>query len=171
MGLFSEGMLAFDGDGVICGVNQSGLNLLGQTRRGLLGQAVDSVFDCSADELFARANVQATASWPLRSRDGRLLFAALRGQPRAIPVFVAPAPAPVQVPQLGICLGDEALQSDFRRALRVFERDVPLLINGETGSGKEAFAKAVHQASLRASKPFVRRFLRYAPRPVPRFCA
>ena len=157
VGLFSEGMLAFDGDGVICGVNQSGLNLLGQTRSGLLGQAVDSIFDCSADELFARASVQATASWPLRSRDGRLLFAALRGQPRAIPVWVAPAPAPapVRVPAGGICLGDETLQSDFRRALRVFERDVPLLINGETGSGKEAFAKAVHQASLRASKPFV----------------
>jgi len=47
------------------------------------------------------------------------------------------------------------LQSDFRKALRVFERDVPLLVNGETGSGKEAFAKAVHQASQRADKAFV----------------
>jgi transcriptional regulator of acetoin/glycerol metabolism len=37
----------------------------------------------------------------------------------------------------------------------VFERDVPLLINGETGSGKEAFAKAVHHASQRADKAFV----------------
>jgi transcriptional regulator of acetoin/glycerol metabolism len=32
---------------------------------------------------------------------------------------------------------------------------VPLLINGETGSGKEAFAKAVHQASLRRDKAFI----------------
>jgi sigma-54 dependent transcriptional regulator, acetoin dehydrogenase operon transcriptional activator AcoR len=55
----------------------------------------------------------------------------------------------------GICLGDEALQEDFRRALRVFERDVPLLVNGETGSGKEAFAKAVHQASLRSRQALV----------------
>jgi transcriptional regulator of acetoin/glycerol metabolism len=47
------------------------------------------------------------------------------------------------------------LQEDFRKSLRVFERDVPLLINGETGSGKEAFAKAVHQASQRAQKAFV----------------
>ncbi|MDI5317557.1 sigma-54 factor interaction domain-containing protein, partial [Salmonella enterica subsp. enterica serovar Kentucky] len=47
------------------------------------------------------------------------------------------------------------LQNDFRKALRVFERDVPLLINGETGSGKEAFAKAVHHASQRADKAFV----------------
>jgi transcriptional regulator of acetoin/glycerol metabolism len=54
-----------------------------------------------------------------------------------------------------ICLGDTGLQDDFRKSLRVFERDVPLLINGETGSGKEAFAKAVHQASQRAEKAFV----------------
>jgi transcriptional regulator of acetoin/glycerol metabolism len=69
---------------------------------------------------------------------------------------VVSAPPPVERPRLaGICLGDEALQSDFRKALRVFERDVPLLVNGETGSGKEAFAKAVHHASQRADKAFV----------------
>ncbi|KQB53752.1 Fis family transcriptional regulator [Pseudomonas endophytica] len=156
VGLFSEGMLAFDGEGLICGVNQSGLNLLGQTRSGLLGQSIDNIFDCGLDDLFARASTQASASWPLRTCDGRQLFAALRGQPRAVPVCVAPAPVPkpIRPPMGDICMGDEALQQDFRRALRVFERDVPLLINGETGSGKEAFAKAVHQASLRASKPF-----------------
>lgn len=153
VGLFSEGMLAFDGDGVIGAVNQSALNLLGHVRGSLLGQSVDSVFDCPRDELFSRATLQANASWPLHTRDGRRLFAALRGQPRN-----GPAPVMVQAEPprpSSICLGDEALQTDFRRALRVFERDVPLLVNGETGSGKEAFAKAVHQASLRSSKPFV----------------
>ncbi len=39
--------------------------------------------------------------------------------------------------------------------MRVFERDVPLLLRGETGCGKEAFAQAVHQASQRRGKPFV----------------
>ncbi|WP_410315706.1 sigma 54-interacting transcriptional regulator, partial [Klebsiella pneumoniae] len=54
-----------------------------------------------------------------------------------------------------ICLLDPALQNDFRRSVRVFERDVPLLLRGETGCGKEAFAQAVHQASERRGKPFV----------------
>ncbi|NWB97678.1 sigma-54-dependent Fis family transcriptional regulator [Pseudomonas gingeri] len=156
VGLFSEGLLAFDGEGRISAVNQSALNLLGQGRSGLLGQPVEAFFDCSLDELLGRASAQASASWPLRSRDGRALFAVLRGQSRSVPKVLAPTPAALARPKLSnICLGDPALQTDFRRALRVFERDVPLLINGETGSGKEAFAKAVHQASQRADKAFV----------------
>ena len=153
VGLFSEGLLAFDGEGRICAVNQSALNLLGQLRGGLLGQPVEAFFDCSLDQLLGRASANATASWPLRTRDGRHLFAALRGQPRSVSPVVTPLPEASPLP--GICLGDPALQNEFRKALRVFERDVPLLVNGETGSGKEAFAKAVHQASQRADKPFV----------------
>lgn len=152
VGLFSEGLLAFDGEGRICAVNQSALNLLGQVRGGLLGQPVEAFFECSLDQLLGRASANATASWPLRTRDGRHLFAALRGQPSSKPAPMI-KPEPPRLP--GICLGDAALQNDFRKALRVFERDVPLVINGETGSGKEAFAKAVHHASQRADKAFV----------------
>ncbi|EJN17548.1 transcriptional activator of acetoin/glycerol metabolism [Pseudomonas sp. GM78] len=156
VGLFSEGLLAFDGEGRICAVNQSALNLLGHIRGGLLGKPVEAYFDCSLDELLGRASVNASASWPLRTRDGRRLFAVLRGQARKIPVPLVPSPAIEERPRVsGICLGDPTLQADFRKALRVYERDVPLLINGETGSGKEAFAKAVHHASQRAEKAFV----------------
>jgi transcriptional regulator of acetoin/glycerol metabolism len=157
VGLFSEGLLAFDGEGRISAVNQSALNLLGHIRGGLLGKPVEAFFDCSLDELLGRASANASASWPLRTRDGRHLFAVLRGEarrPMATPATRTPVVA--EAPRLsGICLGDAALQADFRKALRVFERDVPLLVNGETGSGKEAFAKAVHHASQRANKAFV----------------
>ncbi|WIE49932.1 sigma-54-dependent Fis family transcriptional regulator [Pseudomonas sp. GM17] len=155
VGLFSEGLLAFDGEGRISAVNQSALNLLGHIRGGLLGKPVEAFFDCSLDELLGRASVNASASWPLRTCDGRHLFAVLRGQPRSVPQPLPPR-AVLERPRLPeICLGDAALQDDFRKSLRVFERDVPLLINGETGSGKEAFAKAVHHASQRAEKAFV----------------
>jgi transcriptional regulator of acetoin/glycerol metabolism len=158
VGLFSEGLLAFDGEGKICALNQSALNLLGLGRSDLIGQAVDGFFDCSLDELMGRASLDALNRWPLRTRDGRGFFALLRGQARpAVTALssVSHGRSPAQPALSGICLGDASLQSDFRKALKVFERDVPLLINGETGSGKEAFAKAVHQASQRADKPFV----------------
>ena len=156
VGLFSEGLLAFDGEGRISAVNQSALNLLGHIRGGLLGKPVEAFFDCSLDELLGRASINASASWPLRTRDGRNLFALLRGQSRSIAAPIIKSPVtPQQSRPAGICLGDTSLQEDFRKALRVFERDVPLLINGETGSGKEAFAKAVHNASQRCEKAFV----------------
>ncbi|CRN02237.1 Acetoin catabolism regulatory protein [Pseudomonas sp. 34 E 7] len=155
VGLFSEGLLAFDGEGRICALNQSALNLLGQLRGGLLGQPVEAVFDCSLDQLLGRASANPTAGWPLRTRDGRQLFAALRGQGRPAPTPSAKPTVPGRSRLPGVCLDDPALRLAFSQSVRVFERDVPLLVNGETGSGKEAFAKAVHLASQRADKPFV----------------
>nr|WP_298140574.1 sigma-54-dependent Fis family transcriptional regulator [uncultured Pseudomonas sp.] len=151
IGQFSEGLLAFDGDGRISAVNQSAINLLGLPRQRLLGRTLLEIFDCRLDDLLGRASPQPAASWPLYTQKGKQLFAMLRGQPprrsQALGAQVLATP--------GLCLADLALQADFRRALRVYERDVPLLIGGETGTGKEAFAKALHQVSSRGGKPFV----------------
>ena len=48
-----------------------------------------------------------------------------------------------------------AMQEVFRVMGRVAQLDVTVLINGETGTGKELIAKALHELSLRRDKPFV----------------
>src|SRR3546814_11227283 len=51
--------------------------------------------------------------------------------------------------------GDSRVEKAVRQAERLLEKDIPLLIHGETGVGKEVFVKALHQASSRSKQPFI----------------
>jgi len=51
--------------------------------------------------------------------------------------------------------GSHALQSVLARVAKVAPTDSTVLITGETGTGKELFARAIHKRSLRSSRAFV----------------
>lgn len=51
--------------------------------------------------------------------------------------------------------GDPVMQQAISRARRLLGRDIPLIIQGNSGVGKELFAKAFHHESPRANGPFV----------------
>jgi transcriptional regulator of acetoin/glycerol metabolism len=50
---------------------------------------------------------------------------------------------------------DPQMLRNVRSAYRIANSNVSVLIQGPTGSGKEAFAHAMHMASARANRPFV----------------
>jgi DNA-binding NtrC family response regulator len=63
------------------------------------------------------------------------------------------APSSVSIDGL---IGDSAIMVDLARTIRlVAPRTTTVLIEGETGTGKEVVAQAVHRLSPRSAKPFV----------------
>ncbi|MBI5610812.1 MAG: sigma 54-interacting transcriptional regulator [Deltaproteobacteria bacterium] len=61
---------------------------------------------------------------------------------------------PLPPPQ-GMVGHSDGIQRLRREILSVARVDAPVLIRGETGSGKERVARAIHDASPRANRPFV----------------
>ena len=51
--------------------------------------------------------------------------------------------------------GDAHIEAVVQKVRRIMNRDIPLLILGETGTGKELLARALHQDSIRSRQPFV----------------
>ena len=50
---------------------------------------------------------------------------------------------------------DTKFREIVKECLKVAKTDIPVLLTGETGTGKEVMAKALHTNSLRCDKPFV----------------
>lgn len=73
--------------------------------------------------------------------------------------FSPNAPAQVDIPEVaefGPLVGQSAsMRGVFERLRKAAPTELTVLILGETGTGKELVAQAIHQASSRAHKPFV----------------
>jgi DNA-binding NtrC family response regulator len=77
---------------------------------------------------------------------------ALRIEPEAQPLDLPPS----QARRFGELVGDSlAIREVFAVLERVAESDATVLIEGETGTGKELVARALHDASRRRRGPFV----------------
>jgi len=50
---------------------------------------------------------------------------------------------------------DSVVQQGVRCVRKVLNKGLPILVLGETGTGKEAFARAIHEESHRANGPFI----------------
>lgn len=152
VGLLGEGLLSFDESARICSVNHAALDLLGLSRDQVIGQSLTVLLETPIEQVMSQASSQPSVCWPVRLVDGRQFYGQLREPAHRAPLVI---PATPKINDVHVCLEDPRLQRGFARALRVLERDVPVFLQGETGTGKEAFAAALHRASSRATQPFV----------------
>ena len=80
---------------------------------------------------------------------------AARAEPAATPIHAAPQPTKPNSGLRFLDTGDAQLRSVIGKLRKVIDRDIPILVLGETGTGKELLARAIHQDSERARMPFV----------------
>ena len=98
----------------------------------------------------------------LSPRDGcdtdSLLIAARSALAGAAPGAVAVAHAEVGTLDIGgktIAIADPAMRRLYELIRRLARSDLPILVHGETGAGKEIAATAIHHMSKRAGGPLV----------------
>lgn len=171
VGLLTEGILAVDADGQIAGVNQSAVSQLGlESRSDVIDRPVNELLDLP-DGLLEGGNARLDHSvWPVRDLyHGKRYFATLRGPITGARRRGASVPTqrgmvrPLRPVSQGTAYtlrglmsgGDPRMAYNVRCAERLVDRNVSALLYGETGTGKEAFARAMHAASQRAQEPFV----------------
>jgi transcriptional regulator of acetoin/glycerol metabolism len=154
-------LVALDNAGRIVGHNRAAqLMLEGEQGSTVLGLPFEQLFNARFDDLgrYLRAMPGDRRAVTL-ARTGRVLFLHAVPPPARCHVSAAAvAPvvdAAVPAPLARLSGGDPVLDRQIQRAARLVDTPVSVLITGETGSGKEYFAKAMHEASRRSGKPFV----------------
>jgi transcriptional regulator of acetoin/glycerol metabolism len=154
-------LLALDAAGCVIGHNRAAQRLLETETRALpvLGQPFERLFDARFEALGHFVPFRASDQRTLTvAGSGRLLF--MQATPPAPPVTgsgpaAAPPERPLPPPLAALSGGDPALDRQIERAARLVNTSVGILLTGETGSGKEIFAKALHESSGRRAGPFV----------------
>jgi len=158
IGTLCEGLALLDAQGRVLTANRSAEFQIGVPLSQLIGQDFESVFD--------RRFVQALA------HPGRTVELLTHRGVRVVAMIAAPQAAVRQTRVLARprretgahatqrCLsdlhaGDAGMERVVTRLRKVIDHDLAILIQGETGTGKEWLARAVHEESSRRNGPFV----------------
>ncbi len=147
LGTAREGMLVFEAHKLVA-ANRHALRLLGMDWSELGKRRYD--------ELFASALPRPGSVAGMRCQSGEMVHARRdvvrspstpsRAMARATHVKPVRSPAPVFSP---------TMDAAINRSVRLLDADIPLLLHGETGTGKEVVARELHRRSARAGAPFI----------------
>ncbi|WP_415400959.1 sigma-54-dependent Fis family transcriptional regulator [Tateyamaria sp. SN3-11] len=147
-----EAAVALDGSGRIVGMTSGAHRTLDPTGKSkVIGSRLEDWLEMSVDDLPDFMRGRPSEQRVLRMTDGRALFGhAIAPQtPQSTSMFRRRQP---ELPgPLGSFAGpDAALQSLLFKASRLAPTNLPLLISGETGTGKEKLARAIYLSDPRA---------------------
>ena len=180
IGTLMEGILAIGADGKIVGANRGALEQLGMsgaavrhhTLSTLFGTTVDALVDRFRSPLATPAplfqsqgqgrqfHVLARFNWPVWMSVAEAVAgtAPMPARDAVLASAKAAPPARTQPRAEGLaslCTGDVQMGSIVEKLRLALDRDIPFLLLGETGTGKEVLARAIHAESRRHEQAFV----------------
>lgn len=160
IGTLWEGLALFSNDGVLQALNRSGQF---QFNMALEASSIanrniyfDHIFDINWQRFNDQFSMMDTALFPLKLQNGAPLYARISYLNE--PVKQAPKVKIKRDSAASLDLlnsGDPKLNFAIKQVKHIINREIPILIQGETGAGKELFARAIHDASSRNEKPWI----------------
>nr|WP_209262490.1 sigma-54-dependent Fis family transcriptional regulator [Thiorhodococcus minor] len=168
IGTLGEGLIAFRPDGRVLAANRSAMFQLGvESPQDMVGKEIQELFTISLPMLIKRAHSQSCPAFPIIETSTERRFYA-KVQPPETAGAPSPGPTlkPISPQRRETCptkydpfkalhFGDPRMKRNIEMVGKVLDRDIPCMLFGETGVGKDVFARAMHQASARRDKPFV----------------
>ncbi|OLL33139.1 sigma-54-dependent Fis family transcriptional regulator [Burkholderia sp. SRS-W-2-2016] len=170
IGTLMEGIIAFTHDGRFLSANRSAQFQLGMSLAALRTHTLASLFQITYAQLIDRSMHRSAPHLTLNLYNGAVVCA--RAQFRRASLAqagdsldaprTAPQPARTNAAQAeglstlaDLDTGDARVSALLAKVRKVLGKDIPILIAGETGTGKELLAQAIHNDSPRADGPFV----------------
>jgi len=176
LGTLMEGIMAFTCDGRFLSANRSAQFQFGLPLAAMRAHTLSSLFGLTTPQLIDRLRSSHGHPVSLGLNNGTVVCASvefrrpklgetvqLDGAFEADMPAAAPPAAPARavtvehVPSRLACLntGDPQVAAVVAKVRKVIGKDIPILITGETGTGKELLAQAIHFDSPRSTGPFV----------------
>jgi transcriptional regulator of acetoin/glycerol metabolism len=145
LGTAREGLLLLEDDR-IAGASPTAAHILGLDWQQMLGQPLDQLFDRrwrmlggEQRQFHTHRGVMLTGLMESGPAPARAARPEARGKPASLSPFEA----------------DRTIEPLLTRAVRVLDAGGSVLLQGETGVGKDVFAGLLHQRSTRSGGPFV----------------
>ncbi|HJV84067.1 MAG TPA: sigma-54-dependent Fis family transcriptional regulator [Noviherbaspirillum sp.] len=158
-----DAMLAFNEEGVIVGANTGARHLFASTRHASsanepVGQTLDDLFGKSVSDIWrvARSSHGGERSLITSGSSRSFYISVVHPQRSSASRITTAVSAERAYPALDRLAGEDLpMQRLLDQAKRLVNRRLNILIHGETGTGKEVLAKALHESSSRARMPFI----------------